>query len=134
MTSVVPAAQNQLLITASYDPTGLAWVDLFDNALVAWVVDEHEPQRFEPIPRAIRSLSPAAPDTSPVMSPPWALAMTNVVFVPNIYRGDMLDFFTWMATNGGATRKVGGQGLVYINLRNAYESWSRVNPDLVFKW
>jgi len=132
MAFVVPSAQNQLLITLNYDPTGLEWVDLFDNALVGWVIDEAEPQTFEPQPRAIGSLAPKAPDTSPVISPHWALAMPGVVFVPDLYRGDIPEFFTWLSTNGDADRRIGGQGLVYPNLQNAYQSWARLNPDLVF--
>jgi hypothetical protein len=135
MPFVVPSAQNQLLLTLNYDPTGLAWVDLFDNALVGWAVDEVEPQTFEPAPRAIGSLAPEAPDTGSTVSPHWALAMPNVdvVFVPDLYRGGLSEFLTWLATNGGASRKVGGQGLVYPNLHNGYESWARMNPGMVFK-
>jgi hypothetical protein len=134
MTFIVPAAQNQLLLTLNYDATGLEWVDLFDNALIGWAVDEAEPPTFEPAPRAIGSLAPQAPDTAPVISPHWALAMPNVdiVFVPDLYRGTLSEFLTWLATNGDADRKVGGQGLVYPNLQNGYQSWARLNPDLVF--
>src|SRR5215203_3066159 len=94
MVFVVPAAQNQLLIILKYDATGMEWVDLFDNVLVGWVVDDSgsqssgpAPQSFEPAPRAIGSLPPLAPDTAPVISPQWAVMMPEVVFVPNLYRG-----------------------------------------------
>jgi len=118
----------------NYDATGLEWVDLFDNALVGWVVDETEPQGFAPQPRAIGNLAPKAPDTGSTLSPHWALAMPGapVVFVPDQYRGDIPEFFTWLATNGNIKRKVGGQGLVYPNLQNGYQSWARLNASLVF--
>ena len=143
MAFVVPAAQNQLLISLNYDATGLEWVDLFDNALIGWAVDENEPQTFEPAPRAIGSLAPMAPQggmrsvgartgaqQQSIQSPQWAIVMQGgIVFVPDQYRGNVTEFFHWLA---GDSRKVGGQGLVYPGMKNAYDSWARLNTDKVW--
>ena len=130
MPLVVPSTRDEVLIVANYDPTGLEWVDLFDNHLLAWIIDETE--TTEPKPSAIGSLPPAAPDTSPILSPQWAVGVLATVYVPDVWRGSFSEFLTWLATNNDAERQVGGKGLRLPELQNQYRTWSNANPRLVW--
>jgi hypothetical protein len=120
MPNAVAAVADTLLISMNYDPTGLAWVDLFDNPILGWVIDETG--AVGPQPAILGVLPPPAPDTAPIFSPQWA-HLQIAVFVPDLWRGSIHDFFTWLASNNGAERKVRGL-FVDGKLSNAWRSWA----------
>jgi hypothetical protein len=111
MPTVVPPSPDEGIITLNYDGSGLGWVDLWDNAIIAWVIDANDVS-VGPSPRILGTFPPAPPDTSPVLTPSWAaITRAGNVFVADTWRGTFYDFLTWLATNNGAQRKVIGNGL-----------------------
>jgi len=130
--SVIPA-MGHWLISVNYDPTGLAWADMFDNVVLGWAVDD---ATAVPLPVIIGSLPPAAPATDPVVSPQWANLWEDAtgsgnVLIPDIWRGNLMGLFDWLATNNGATRKVRGN-FVKDALATAWGQWAAQHPDLVW--
>jgi hypothetical protein len=117
---------QDLIISCNYDGTGLEWVDMFDNPALGWLVDETT--GFSN-PIITGSLPPHAPATDPILSPQWAHIHIDSVFVPDKWRGGVMNFFTWLATNGGAQRKVRGNFMA-TNLLYALDSWRQQNPGL----
>jgi hypothetical protein len=129
----VPSAANEALISIEYDETALLWATMYDNHVVAWIVDEAEPQSFEPAPRVIGQLPTAAPDTAPVQSPQWALVLTSgTVYVPDQVRLPLAQFFDWLASNGGARRQL--RGVFSQNFLVAtWNDWAAKNPGAVWR-
>ncbi len=135
---VIPSVAQDYIISCNYDGTGLEWVDLFDNPVLGWIVDETKigvgvialakpaPPIAE-VPILVGSLPPGAPDTAPVLSPQWA-HVSEGVFVPDMWRGALPDFFTWIATNNGANRLLRGN-FVNARLQLAMRRWSERFPD-----
>jgi hypothetical protein len=126
MSGVLPSTDKSVLITCGYnddvygDP-GLVWVILHDNDILGWTVGEPV------VPIILGSLPPAAPATDPILSPVWAQYSNGTVFVPDLWRGALAAFFTHIATNNGAQRKV------YANfytseLASAWRQWAGGNP------
>jgi hypothetical protein len=124
--SVVAGYPQDIVISCNYDATGLAWVDLFDNPPVSWIIDETSGQGR---PVVAGSLPPPPPATAPVLSPTWAHLHTDSLYVPDMWRGGMMNFFTWLASNNGATRLVRGN-FMSINLASAMETWRQQNPGM----
>jgi hypothetical protein len=130
--AAVPSMANEAVISVNYDPTGLVWADMFDNHVVAWIVDEVEPQSFEPAPRILGSLPPAPPDTAPVLSPQWGLVLSQgMVYVPDQVRLPVHQFFDWLATNNGARRKLRGLFSQQF-LGTTWIDWAAANPGSVW--
>ena len=95
-------AATGVLISIEYDATGLEWARIYDNPILAWIIDDAlEPN--SPLPMVIGQLPLRAPDTTPVISPRWAtLENARAVLVPDLWRDNLSDFLTWLATNAGA--------------------------------
>jgi len=124
---VLPSDSQQLLLSCNYDETGLAWVDIFDNPLLGWIADETGAAEVAPV--VVGLLPPASVDTSPVLSPRWAHCVVPSVYVPDLWRGDLNSFFTWLATNNGAQRLVRGN-FRNPNVANAMMFWASNNIAL----
>jgi hypothetical protein len=58
--------------------------------------------------------------------------VTDAVYVPDLWRGTIPDFFTWLATNNGAQRKVRAN-FKDSRLQYALQLWSTQNPALFNK-
>jgi hypothetical protein len=130
MPTVVPPSPDEGIITLNYDGSGLGWVDLWDNAIIAWVIDANDVS-VGPSPRILGTFPPAPPDTSPVLTPSWvAITRAGNVFVPDTWRGTFYDFLTWLATNNGAQRKVIGNGLRRSRVAESYRTWATNHPNL----
>jgi hypothetical protein len=78
------------------------------------------------------SLPLAATDTAPILSPQWAGFDEPAVVVPDLWRGALDDFFTWLATNNGAARPLQMRFAVSPELHNGFAVWANMHPDLVF--
>jgi hypothetical protein len=110
MTTAISAASDGIIIISiEYDPTGLAWARLYDSYAVGWLIDETTlvPTKpappdvtgaHAPFPLIIGSLPSVAPDTTPIVSPQWAKLVGQMVFIPDLWRGALPDFFTQLAT------------------------------------
>jgi hypothetical protein len=76
----------------------------------------------------------AGPDTAPFFSPPWAIFDASWVFVPDIARGSVLEFFNFISGllgNGDGTM----QRKVYAKFSNAdldieFRQWAANHPTL----
>jgi hypothetical protein len=118
---IISITDRSVIVSMNYDPTGLAWVALFDNSALGWSVDDLDPSH--PVPVMIGSLPPAAPDTAPVLSPQWAVYQAGYIVVPDVIRMLPSDFFEWLRSNNGAVRQVQSQ-MKYYDLVNAFGQWS----------
>lgn len=133
----ISALPGQVIISCNYDPTAKEWVDLFDNPVLGWLVDETQlnPNLGQPVPPIgeapviVGTMPAGAVDTTPIFSPQWAHVVSNRIYVPDIWRGEIADFITWIATNNGAKRKVRGNFSDH-NLSNIMYEWSKRNPEL----
>ena len=134
----IAAQTGQVLISCNYDATGLEWVDLFDNPVLGWVVDETTLASlpidgpvppFGEVPIIVGALPPAPAATTPILSPQWAHFSNGRIYVPNLWRGTIADFLTWIATNNGANRKVRGN-FSDPNLVNVMYEWKAHNAEL----
>jgi hypothetical protein len=132
----IPGDSTQTIISCNYDPTGLAAVDLFDNPVMGWLIDETQSARsavaVPPIvemPIITGTMPPAAEATGAILSPQWAHVVADSVYVPDAWRGRLSDFFTWIATNNGAQRKVRGN-FRNSSLNYALATWAASNPAL----
>lgn len=135
MAQAIPSTTDEMLVSCTYDSTGLAYVNLIDNHLIGWVVDTTMPPESPPAPAVVGGLPAAAPDTDPVISPQWVVVVRSLdgaTLVPGTWRGTFFEFLTWIATNNGASRRVGGSLLRHQLLTGAFSSWAAVNPDLVW--
>jgi hypothetical protein len=123
---VFPSLDGSVLITVEYNDDvagepGKVWAILHDNSILGWT--DTQPV----VPVIIGSLPAAAPATDPILSPLWGQYVGGMVFVPDMWRGPVAAFFTAVASNNGATRKV------YANfftpeLASAFQQWARTNP------
>jgi hypothetical protein len=132
----ITAQAGQVIISCSYDETGLAWVDLFDNPVLGWVLDDSSvttlskptPTIFE-APVIVGLMTPAPTDTTPILSPQWVHFAHGIIYVPDLWRGNVADFLTWMATNNGAQRKVRAN-FTDPTLTNVMYEWGKRNEAL----
>jgi hypothetical protein len=122
---MIPNTGRDVIVSMNYDPTGLAWVELFDNAPLGWAVDDTDISHPEPV--VVGSLPPVAADTAPVLSPQWAQFSGGYIVVPDVVRMLPGDFFTWLGTNGGATRAV-RSSMKSNDLNQAFHQWSGGAP------
>ena len=134
-TQVIPPPQPTILINCEYNSQiyegaakGLGWVILYDNRVLGWIVDTTTGGKL-PIPVIIGSMPPAAPDTGDVKSPLWGVRDEAVLKIPDMWRGSIPEFFTWIATNNGATRKL------YADFSDAglaadFNNWRIGNPGM----
>ena len=153
MTLAIASPPGVVIVSVEYDPTGLSWCRLYDNEVLGWLVDETTvtlpatwdggftplapPQvtaQHQPLPIIIGSLAEKAPVTSPIISPQWCLFREPaVVFVPDLTRLTLHDFFTALATNNGANRKLQRRFALSDALHTRFGAWASVNPGLVFE-
>jgi hypothetical protein len=131
---VIPPPQPTILINCEYNPfpygesaPGLGWVILYDNRVLGWIIDTAGSNR--PIPSIIGSMPPAAPNTGEVRSPLWGVRDEQVMKVPDMWRGSLSEFFTFIATNNGASRKLFAD-FSDIGLAQAFNTWVTANPGL----
>jgi hypothetical protein len=124
---LIPSVANDYILSVNYDPSGLAWARIFDNICLGWAVDDIDPTAPEPV--ILGALPPAAPSTPGVISPQWCHVSGGGVIAPDIWRGGGFDFLTWLATNGGASRKIGA-GLLSSTFAGIYQGWSFRFPEL----
>jgi hypothetical protein len=130
--TVLPIASSALLIACTYDPTDLAWCSMADIAVVGWLADTGDAMA-PGSPVILGTMPPAAPDTTPVLSPLWAMregpdwlwyASPGVTFSGTVHQ--LLDF---LATNNGATRQLYGDFLDPV-LAVSWTEWAAGNPSL----
>lgn len=133
----VPPMDATTLITCEYNPrewdgvaTGLAWAILHDNPVMAWIVDATSAEPPKPV--ILGSLPPAPPETAPVVSPAWASFTKGELYVPDTWRGELVEFFDYVASNNGVQRPV------YANfaddgLATEWNNWAARNPTLALK-
>lgn len=155
MTLAITSPPGVILLSVEYDPTGLVWCRLYDNEVLGWLVDETTASapvlwagsfdgpsptkpavtgQHQPLPIIIGSLAEKAPDTPPILSPQWCLFREpSSVFVPDLARVELDDFFTKLATNNGATRKLQRRFALSNTLHVRFGAWASVNPGLVFE-
>jgi hypothetical protein len=122
------SAADDWLLSMFYDATGLAYVIVYDNGLLGWWVDP----AAAPLPIILGTLPPTPPATAPVFSPTWAhIEPGGGVKVPDTIRMSATDFLTWLATNGGANRKVQCR-FSNVTFDAYWKNWSRANPTRVY--
>jgi hypothetical protein len=129
-TQAINSVDGSVLITCGYNDQvidgvaiGLAWVILHDNHILGWSLTD---PTVTPI--IIGSMDvPVTADTSPVVSPQWAQYFGGTVFVPDTWRGALAEFFTHIATNNGAQRKVYAK-FYTPELASAWRQWASDNP------
>jgi hypothetical protein len=129
-----------MIVTCSYDPTGLAWVILEDHPVVAWMIDDTG--TLPPAPAILRSMPALPPDTTPVNSPTWIMVAENTVFAVGIVEltrapvvktsqyvvhGTPHDMFIGLSSNNGAVRSIWAN-FYNLNLVLAWNHWSNGNP------
>jgi len=56
-----------------------------------------------------------------------------MLVVPNQWRGDVSDFLDWLSTNNGAHRPIASRLSRSPRLINAFDDWTRRNPELVLQ-
>ena len=84
---------------------------------------------YEAAPVIVGTAPPPAPDTGGIQSPKWAHFADESLYVPDVWRGQLIDFFTFLATNNGAQRKVRAN-FRSGRLKGAMDQWSTLNPTL----
>jgi hypothetical protein len=140
--STIPA--SAVLVAIQYSPDGLSWARLYDHRVTGWICDETGAAEAQPV--IIGSLPLPAPDTSPIVSPRWALIagadrrfagirVNPEIHLPgalNAFRGTFEVFLTWLATNNGARRPLGAALGISAGAINSFARWSQQNPDLVY--
>ena len=129
MTLAIPAATPApVIVSVSYSGDAVTWAKLFDNQALGWLVDESG--GTAPVPLMIGTLPPAA--ESDIASPQWGEFVDPYIAIPDQARMEFSEFLTWLATNNGASRKL-GSGLLSPALANHYQQWAALNPDLAFE-
>lgn len=128
---IIPA-QFDLIISMDYSPDALAWVDLYDNRCLGWNVDDATPPGHEAIPVIVGQLpTDRSKDTLPVLSPQWVENTEDAIIVPDLWRGSVFDFFTWLATNNGANRKLRAKFVLNNPNAGTWSNWAARNSNLV---
>ena len=131
----IPGDARHIIISCNY---GTDWVDLFDNPVLGWLVDETAVTSLkvgDPVPPMNEfpvitgTMPPAAPANGAIISPQWVHQVDDDVYVPDAWRGSVVEFFTWLATNNGAQRKVRGNFRT-SRLKGAMDVWSANNQAL----
>jgi hypothetical protein len=118
----LPGLPGDLVISCNYyDSAGSPVVDLFDNPVLGWRVDEADG------PASPVTVGTLPPKSTGATSPQWAHAMADGVFVPDVWRGSIMEFFTWLALDG--ERKVRGN-FRDTRLKYALTTWAMQNPTL----
>lgn len=84
-----------------------------------------------PEPIIIGHLPAPAPDTSPILSPQWVEFVDPAVLMPDLWRGNLDDFFYWLATDNGAMRLLEGRFGVSSTAYNTFMRRAERNPGLV---
>jgi hypothetical protein len=129
--AVIPAGPSSIIVSIEYPGDDSSrWARLYDNRLQGLIVDETGAAEAKPV--LVGSLPLAATDTTPILSPQWAIFDDPMLIVPDMLRGRAADFFTWLATNNGANRPLQARFGISSALHNAFEEWSRANPELTF--
>jgi hypothetical protein len=118
---IVANTNRDLIVSMNYDPTGEAWVELFDNQPLGWAVDDVD--IAHPLPVVVGSLPPVAADTAPILSPQWAQYSGGYIVVPDVVRLPPAEFFNWLKSNNGANREV-RSSMKSTDLNQAYRQWS----------
>jgi hypothetical protein len=124
----VATQMGDLIISVEYAPDN-SWCDMWDNQVLAWLVDETG--ATESAPAVVGSLPPVKTGTDPIKSPQWGHIRGNSLIVPDLWRGPIGAFFTWLSTNNGASRKLRGNFLDSKPL-NAFNTWAQQNPTMVW--
>jgi hypothetical protein len=131
-----------LVVSITYDATGLASAVLTDTPLLGWVTDETGVAL--PVPVVPGSLPSLPPDTAPISSPTWAHCVIiptdkpALIGAPRIdvysgsdFCGGFTDFLSFVAANNDATRQLDGSGFVTGVLAAAWWRWAQQNPSSV---
>ena len=77
-------------------------------------------------------MPPAAPNTTPVLSPSWLVregGPAGIVFAPDMMRGTPHQLFDFLASNNGAQRQLYGDFADRV-LATAWAAWAAGNPSL----
>jgi hypothetical protein len=128
--AAVPPVTGSLLVTCEYDASGLEYVILHDNIVLAWLIDTTGVG--PPWPVVVGSFPPAATGTAPIISPPWVVregGPSGTFFAPDLARGTALELFNALATNNGAQRKLYAN-FAETSLINSWNEWKAANPSL----
>jgi hypothetical protein len=94
------------LLRLTYDASGLQTVALSLGPLVGWVFDPAKPLTPGTLPVGIGDMPAAPPDTTPIISPRWAVIYEPAIVYTEgeVWCGPFADFLLWIATNNGAQR------------------------------
>jgi hypothetical protein len=123
---VISDTSLEFLLSIEYDGTALAWCRVYDNPILGWIVDDTGAVAAKPV--IVGQLPTVAAAHPPIVSPQWTkIVGGDSVLVPDLWRGSLPAFFTWLATNNGANRKVGSR-LTTDAALNAWTIWARDNP------
>lgn len=128
MFAPIAAVDRDMIISIEYAPDN-SWCNMWDNEVVAWLIDTEG--GGEPLPQVIGTLPPEKTGTDPILSPQWARLRGTAIIVPNLWRGEVADFFDWLSTNNGASRQLKGNFLDATPL-NAFADWANDNPTMVW--
>ena len=116
----IPGNPGEMIISCNYyDADGSPVVDLFDNPVLGWAFDEGE----APTPVITGTLPPTGE------GPQWAHFADDGVYVPDMWRGKLVEFFTWLATKTGTERKVRAN-FQSTRLKSAMDVWSANNQTM----
>jgi hypothetical protein len=122
----IPGDPNDVILSCNYyDQNGETFVDLFDNPVLGWVIDDDNADSSHPV------VTGTLPPPSPGM-PQWAHIHDDSVYVPDMWRGTVMNFFTWLVTAGEKDMKLRGN-FRHPSLISAMNNWSQSNPDLFNK-
>src|SRR4051794_23945341 len=87
----LPGDSTQTIVSCNYyESAGSPAVDLFDNPVLGWLVNSVTGLSS---PVILGTKPPAVADP---MSPQWVLQIGGDVYVPDVWRGTPLEFFTWV--------------------------------------
>jgi hypothetical protein len=132
--TIVPAKTGTIIVTIEYAENGLDWARLYDHNCLGWRLDTDADLPDPPLPRIFAGMLPEPlVDTTPVLSPGWAQYLGgDTIFVQNGWRGRVVDFFDWVATNNGAHRLLEGHFGIDSRLINDFSHWATTHPELVY--
>jgi len=130
MSGAISATDGSVIITMEYNPAdvdgvgpGLAWCIIHDNPTIGWTL-------ATPVAPIILGTMPgAAPATDPVLSPTWAQYVGGTVFVPDLWRGSLMELFHHLSSNNGAQRKLYAK-FYSMEVGTAFSQWAQLHPNL----